>query len=91
MLLLSSHLALAAQEIKTPPATYFIKKALSMEDGSQRPGHTEAGVISSKHLYEIALIKQEDAVRTELESTCRSLVGTCKSMGIRVVARPEDA
>ena len=86
-------IVLAAQETKTPPATYFIKKAMGMEEsgGSQRPGHTEAGVISAKHLYEIALIKHQDTVRTELQATCRSLVGTCKSMGIRVVPRPEDA
>ncbi|KAK9842026.1 hypothetical protein WJX81_004668 [Elliptochloris bilobata] len=56
-------------ETKTPPATYFIKKAMGMEEGggSQRPGHTEAGIISAKHLYEIALIKHQDTVRTELE------------------------
>ena len=84
---------LVVQEMKTPPATYFIKKAMGMEEsgGSQRPGHTEAGVISAKHLYEIALIKHQDTVRTELQATCRSLVGTCRSMGIRVVPRPEDA
>lgn len=79
-----------AQEMKTPPATYFIKKALGMEEGSQRPGHTESGVISAKHLYEIAKIKHQDTVRTELQAVCRSLVGTCKSMGVRVVAKPED-
>lgn len=77
--------------MKTPPATYFIKKAAGLKAGSQRPGHVSAGSISLKHLHEIAVVKQKDNLHIPVESVCASLMGTCRAMGIKVVARPEDA
>ncbi|KAK9820023.1 hypothetical protein WJX72_005227 [[Myrmecia] bisecta] len=76
---------------KTPPTTYFIKKAAGLKMGSQRPGHTSAGTISAMHIYEIAIVKQKDFPELSLESLSKSIAGTCKSMGIKVVPRPEDA
>lgn len=77
--------------MKTPPASYFIKKAAGLESGSQKPGHQHVAAISLKHLYEIALIKQKDTPLVPAESVVKSLMGTCRSMGVKVVARPEDA
>ncbi|KAI3428757.1 hypothetical protein D9Q98_007579 [Chlorella vulgaris] len=77
--------------MKTPPASYFIKKAAGMSGGSQKPGHQHVASISLKHLHEIAAVKQQDLRLVPLESICKSLMGTCRSMGVRVVARPEDA
>lgn len=79
------------QVMKTPPASYFIKKAAGLESGSQKPGHDVAGTISLKHIYEIALAKQGDVPHIPLKSVCKSLVGTCRAMGVAVVARPEEA
>jgi large subunit ribosomal protein L11 len=79
------------QVTKTPPATYFIKKAAGLAAGSQKPGHSTAGAVSLKHLHEIAVVKQGDTPHVPLQSVVKNLVGTCRSMGIRVVARPEDA
>jgi large subunit ribosomal protein L11 len=70
--------------------SYFIKKATGLDSGSQRPGHSSAGAISCKHIYEIAKVKQEDRPDISLESWCKSIAGTCKSMGIRVVRTPEE-
>lgn len=77
--------------MKTPPASYFIKKAAGMDSGSQKPGHQHVATISLKHLYEIAAVKQQDSPLVPVESVCKSLMGTCRSMGVRVVPRPEDA
>ena len=44
----------ALQIIKSPPASYFIKKAAGISIGSQEPGHKKSGTISLKHVYEIA-------------------------------------
>lgn len=77
--------------MKTPPASYFIKKAAGLESGSQRPGHQHVGTLSLKHLFEIAEVKQKDTPLASVEAVCKSLMGTCRAMGIRVVARPEDA
>lgn len=79
------------QVMKTPPTSYFIKKAVGIESGSQKPGHEVAGSISLKHIYEIALVKQRDVPHVPLKSICKSVIGTCKAMGITVVARPHDA
>ncbi|PSC75443.1 mitochondrial ribosomal L11 [Micractinium conductrix] len=77
--------------MKTPPASYFIKKAAGMDSGSQRPGHQHVAAISLKHLHEIALVKQQDQPMVGLPSLVKSLMGTARSMGVRVVTRPEDA
>lgn len=78
--------------MKTPPATYFIKKAAGIESGSQKPGHESVASISAKHIYAIAEVKQKDIPHVPLESVCRALIGTCRSMGIRITAlHTEDA
>eukprot|EP00887_Chlorella_sp_A99_P002562 scaffold6.g2562.t1 len=77
--------------MKTPPASYFLKKAAGVPSGSGRPGHQAVATISLKHIHEIALVKQKDTPHVPLRSVCKSLLGSCRSMGIRVVARPEDA
>lgn len=79
------------QDLKTPPATYFIKKAAGITSGSTKPGHTMVGTVSLKHLYEIAKEKQKDLPMLRLEAIVDNLRGTCKSMGVAVVSRPEDA
>lgn len=77
--------------MRTPPATYLIMKAAGLESASQRPGHQTVASISSKHIYEIAKVKQKDLQKNiPLESICRTLVGTCKSMGIKVIPKPEQ-
>jgi len=64
---------------------YFIKKALGLKDASQKPGHASAGTISAQQIYEIAKVKQADNPYLLLETICRSIAGTCRSMGIQVV------
>ena len=75
------------QVMKTPPVTYFIKQAANIKSGSQRPGHAMAAEISVRNIYDIAQQKQQDAPDMSLESICRSVAGTCKSMGVRVVSQ----
>lgn len=79
------------QVMKTPPATYFIKQAAGVTAGSQRPGHESAATVSLKHLHGIAEVKQQDTPHVPLESVVKGLIGTCRAMGIKVVATPEDA
>eukprot|EP00898_Chlorokybus_atmophyticus_P009020 jgi/Chlat1/9119/Chrsp97S08425 len=74
-------------DTKAPPVTYFLKKAAGLETGSTTPGHKIVGEVTMKHVYEIASIKQTDPLqaRVPLESICKSIIGTARSMGIRVV------
>ena len=74
--------------VKPPPSTWFIKKAASLPKGSTEPGHTSAGRVSIKYLYEIAKVKQEvdpDLRTHDVEGIVKMLCGTAKSMGIDVV------
>jgi large subunit ribosomal protein L11 len=45
-----------------------------------------AGKLGVKHIYEIALMKQKDAnfANVSLEALCKMLIGSCKSIGIKV-------
>ena len=71
--------------MKSPPATYFIKKAAGLSSGAQKPGHQVAGTISVKHLHAIAKVKRKDTPHISMESMVKSLMGTCRSMGVKVV------
>lgn len=72
---------------KTPPASYFLKKAAGIEKGTGRPGHEVTGTISLKHVYEIAKIKATDEhmKNIPLESIARMIVGSARSLGVQVI------
>ncbi|THG98557.1 hypothetical protein EW026_g3650 [Hermanssonia centrifuga] len=73
--------------IKTPPTSYFLKKAAGIEKGTGKPGHGVAGTVSLKHIYEIAKIKARDdnVKHLRLEAIARTIVGTAKTLGVQVV------
>ncbi|ORX40749.1 ribosomal protein L11 [Kockovaella imperatae] len=74
-------------EIRSPPVSYLIKQAAGIEKGSGKAGGSETiGKISLKHLYEIAKIKATDPGLSglKLESVARSVLGSCRSMGVKV-------
>jgi len=75
--------------VKSPPTGWLIKQAAGIEQGigAPPPGKLvtsgEVGVISIKHVYEIARIKQKDdhMAGIGLEALVKSVLGTCKSIG----------
>ncbi|MEO0143469.1 MAG: 50S ribosomal protein L11 [candidate division WOR-3 bacterium] len=71
--------------IKTPPASFLIKKAAGIETGAHRPGHETVGKITRKQLREIAQIKLPDLNTTDLEAAMRIIEGTARNMGIKIV------
>jgi large subunit ribosomal protein L11 len=73
---------------KTPPTAYLIKKAANIEKGTGKPGHDWVGTMSLKHVYEIAKIKASDEHLKELplESIAGTVVGTARTLGVRVIA-----
>nr|XP_044618390.1 39S ribosomal protein L11, mitochondrial isoform X1 [Equus asinus] len=78
-------------EIKVgqPTISYFLKAAAGIEKGARQTGKEVAGMVTLKHIYEIARIKaQDDAFALQdvpLSSVVRSILGSARSMGIRVV------
>ena len=71
---------------KTPPNTYFIKKAAGITAGSTTPGKgAVAGRVTMSQLREIAVQKMVDMNAADLDAAVRMLVGTAKSMHVAVV------
>lgn len=73
--------------VKTPPTTYLVKRVVGMDKGPSRPSpDAPAAYITPEAVYEIARIKQMDETRKHLplEGIARSVVGTCRSMGVLV-------
>jgi large subunit ribosomal protein L11 len=73
-----------SMDIKTPPASYFIKKAAKLKSGSNTPGKTVAGSISNKQVREIAEAKMKDLNATSIEGAMLIIAGSARSMGIEV-------
>src|SRR3989338_6582561 len=69
---------------KTPPASYFLKKAASLEKGSKEPGKDLVGTVTKKQIREIAEKKMVDLNTTDIEAACRMIAGSARSMGIQV-------
>ena len=70
---------------KTPPATHFIKLALGLESGSNKPGRESAGTITRTQLREIAEGKMKDLNANDVESAARIIEGSARSMGLQIV------
>ncbi|WP_353227735.1 50S ribosomal protein L11 [Novosphingobium sp.] len=70
---------------KTPPATFFIKKALNLKAGSKTPGKASAGTITRAQLTEIAELKMKDLNANDLVQAAKIIEGSARSMGIQVV------
>jgi large subunit ribosomal protein L11 len=73
-------------EMRTPPVSYFIKKAAKLESGSKTPGRDKAGSISKAQVKEIAEKKMADLNCDTVEAAMRMVEGSARSMGIEVGA-----
>ena len=69
---------------RTPPASFFIKKAAALAKGSKTPGRGSAGSISMDQVREIAATKMKDLNCHDIDAAARMLVGSARSMGIDV-------
>jgi large subunit ribosomal protein L11 len=72
-------------ETKTPPVTYFIKKAANLKSGSKLPGKESAGTITQAQIEEIAKAKMADLNADNVEAAASMIAGSARSMGIQVV------
>ena len=70
---------------KTPPASYFLKKAAGIEKGSQTPSKGFVGKVTMKQVREIAEKKMKDLNAKDIEGAARMIAGSARSMGLEVV------
>jgi large subunit ribosomal protein L11 len=71
-------------EMKTPPASFFLKKAAKLGSGSKTPGRDVAGQVTMEQVREIAKLKMKDLNTDDLEAAARTIAGSARSMGLRV-------
>ena len=69
---------------KTPPASYFLKKAANLEKAASEPGREPVGIVTMKQVREIAEKKMDDLNTKDLDAACRMIAGSARSMGIEV-------
>jgi large subunit ribosomal protein L11 len=70
---------------KTPPASFFIKKAAGLKSGSKEPGKISAGTITQSQIKEIAEAKMADLNANDIDQAMKIIAGSARSMGLEVV------
>ena len=70
--------------MRTPPASYLLKKAAKIGKGSPAPGRTGAGTVTQEQLREIAEVKMKDLNANSIEQAMKIIAGSARSMGLQV-------
>ncbi|MEO1551015.1 MAG: 50S ribosomal protein L11 [Pseudomonadota bacterium] len=71
-------------DIKTPPASYFLKKAAKLKSGANNPSREVAGHVTAKQVREIAEAKMKDLNANDIDGAMQIILGSARSMGIEV-------
>jgi large subunit ribosomal protein L11 len=71
-------------EMRTPPVSYFLKKAAKLESGAKAPGRDKVGKVTKEQVKEIAEKKMADLNCDTVEAAMRMIEGSARSMGIEV-------
>ncbi|MCJ7587364.1 MAG: 50S ribosomal protein L11 [Candidatus Aminicenantes bacterium] len=72
--------------LKTPPASYLLKKAAGIAKGSGAPNKEKVGKVTPKQVEEIARLKLADLNAYDLEAAKKIIEGTAKNMGLEIVS-----
>ena len=70
---------------KTPPVTYFLKKAAGVQKGTTTPGKATVGQVTMDQIREIAEKKMVDLNAVDIDGAASMIVGSARSMGLKVV------
>ena len=81
-----------SMEIKTPPASYYLKKAAGLKPegkrnrprGAETPGREVVGHVTAAQVREIAEAKMKDLSANDVEAAMQIVLGSARSMGIEV-------
>ena len=71
-------------EIKTPPASYFLRKAAKLDKGGSAPGREVVGSVTMAQCRDIAEQKLKDLNTTDLDEAQKMIAGSARSMGLEV-------
>lgn len=70
--------------MKTPPASYLLKKAAGITSGSARPNSDKVGTVTRAQLEEIVTTKAADLTGADMDASVRTIAGSARSMGLNV-------
>jgi large subunit ribosomal protein L11 len=70
---------------KTPPATFFLKKATGLKSGAKLTGRETVGSITRAQLREIAEKKMKDLNANDIEAAAKIIEGSARAMGLKIV------
>ena len=70
---------------KTPPASFFLRKAARIPKGAKAPGRETAGSVTRAQVREIAETKMEDLNANDVDAAMKIIEGSARSMGLEVV------
>jgi large subunit ribosomal protein L11 len=72
--------------MKSPPASYLLKKAAGIAKGSGEPNKEKVGKVTEKQVEEIAKQKMEDLNAYDIDVAKKIIIGTAKNMGLEIVS-----
>ncbi len=72
-------------KMKTPPVSFFLKKAAKLAKGAQTPGRGVVGSVTRGQMREIAEKKMVDLNAIDVDGAMRIIEGSARSMGLEVV------
>jgi large subunit ribosomal protein L11 len=73
-----------SMEVKTPPASFFLKKASGLKSGASTAGKETVGSVTTKQIKEIAESKMKDLNAKDMDGAMQIILGSARSMGIEV-------
>jgi large subunit ribosomal protein L11 len=71
--------------LKTPPASFLIRKAAGIDKGSGIPNRDKVARITKAQLRDIATEKMKDLNATTIEAAEKIIAGTARSMGVEII------
>jgi len=73
-----------SMEVKTPPASFFLKKASGLKSGASTTGKETVGSVTAKQIKEIAEAKMKDLNAKDMDGAMQIILGSARSMGIEI-------
>ncbi len=71
--------------MRTPPASYLLKKAAGIAKGSGAPNKDKVGKVTLKQIEEIAKVKLPDLNANDVAAAMKIVEGTAKNMGLEII------
>ena len=69
---------------KTPPVSFYLKKAAGKDKGSSEPGRSIGGSVKINQIKEIAENKMKDLNAANIDGAIEMVKGSARSMGLEV-------